>query len=99
PHETAVANTVHPLACSYYLEWLTNRIESEAKAYFDKLDEMGGMVQAIQRGFPQSEIHVVAVAYQKETDNRERVIVGVNAYTEPEERRLRILKINGEVER
>src|SRR2546425_606842 len=97
--ESGVANTVDPLAGSYYLEWLTNRMESEAKAYFDKLDEMGGMVQAIQRGFPQSEIHGAAVAYQKETDNRERVIVGVNAYTEPEERRLRILKIKGEVEK
>src|SRR5215468_3055961 len=98
-HETGVANTVDPLAGSYYLEWLTNRMESEAKAYFDKLDEMGGMIQAIQRGFPQSEIHRAAVAYQKETDNRKRIIVGVNAYTEPEERRISILKIKREVEK
>jgi methylmalonyl-CoA mutase N-terminal domain/subunit len=98
-HESGVANTVDPLAGSYYLEWLTNRMESEAKAYFDKLDEMGGMIQAIQRGFPQSEIHRAAVAYQKETDNRKRIIVGVNAYTEPEERRISILKIKGEVEK
>ena len=98
-HESGVANTVDPLAGSYYLEWLTNRMESEAKAYFDKLDEMGGMIQAIQRGFPQSEIHRAAVTYQKETDNRKRIIVGVNAYTEPEERRISILKIKGEVEK
>ena len=98
-HESGVANTVDPLAGSYYLEWLTNRMESEAKAYFDKLDEIGGMIQAIQRGFPQSEIHRAAVAYQKETDNRKRIIVGVNAYTEPEERRISILKIKGEVEK
>jgi methylmalonyl-CoA mutase, N-terminal domain len=97
--ESGVANTVDPLAGSYYLEWLTNRMESEAKAYFDKLDEMGGMIQAIQRGFPQGEIHRAAVAYQKETDNRKRIIVGVNAYTEPEERGISILKIKGEVEK
>src|SRR5262250_2059988 len=98
-HETGVADTVDPLGGSYYLEWLTNRMESEAKAYFDKLDEMGGMIQAIQRGFPQSEIHRAAVAYQKETDNQKRIIVGVNAYTEPEKRRISILKIKGEVEK
>jgi methylmalonyl-CoA mutase N-terminal domain/subunit len=98
-HESGVANTVDPLAGSYYLEWLTNRMEAEAKAYFDKLDEMGGMVQAIQRGFPQGEIHRAAVAYQKETDNRERIIVGVNAHTEPKEHRISILKIKGQVEK
>src|ERR671922_1710978 len=97
--ESGVANTVDPLAGSYYLEWLTNRMESEAKAYFDKLDEMGGMIPAIQRGFPQNEIHRAAVAYQKEVDRQERIIVGMNAYTEPEKRRISILKIKGEVEK
>jgi len=98
-HESGVANTADPLGGAYYLESLTNRMESEAKAYFDKLDEMGGMIEAIQRGFPQSEIHRAAVAYQKETDNRERIIVGVNAYAEPEERRVSVLKIKGAVEK
>ena len=70
----------------------------EAKAYFDRLDEMGGMIEAIQRGFPQSEIHHAAVAYQKEVDERKRIIVGVNAYTDPEERPISTLKIKGEVE-
>jgi methylmalonyl-CoA mutase N-terminal domain/subunit len=97
--ESGVVNTVDPLAGSYYLEWLTSRMESEAKAYFDRLDEMGGMIQAIQRGFPQSEIHRAAVAYQKEVDDRKRIIVGVNAYTEPEERRISTLKIKAEVEK
>ena len=96
--ESGVGNTVDPLGGSYYLEWLTNRMESEAKAYFEKLDEMGGMIRAIERGFPQSEIHRAAVAYQKEVDERERVIVGVNAYTEPGEHRIPILKIKREVE-
>ena len=98
-HESGVANTADPLGGAYYLESLTNRMESEAKAYFDKLDEMGGMIEAIQRGFPQSEIHRAAVAYQKETDNRERIIVGVNVYAEPEERRVSVLKIKGAVEK
>ena len=98
-HEAGVANTADPLGGAYYLESLTNRMESEAKAYFDKLDEMGGMIEAIQRGFPQSEIHRAAFAYQKEVDRQERIIVGMNAYTEPEERHLSILKIKAEVEK
>jgi methylmalonyl-CoA mutase N-terminal domain/subunit len=98
-HEAGVANTADPLGGAYYLESLTNRMESEAKAYFDKLDEMGGMVEAIQRGFPQSEIHRAALAYQKEVDRQERIIVGMNAYTEPEERHVSILKIKADVEK
>lgn len=98
-HESGVTNTVDPLAGSYYVESLTNRLEAEAKAYFDKLDEMGGMVQAIERGFPQGEIHRAALAYQKEVDRNDRIIVGVNAFTEPEEQRVRILKIKGGVEK
>jgi methylmalonyl-CoA mutase N-terminal domain/subunit len=98
-HESDVTFTVDPLAGSYYVEWLTNRMEAEAKAYFDKLDEIGGMVAAIERGFPQSEIHRAALAYQREVDARERIIVGVNAFTDPEERRVPILKIKGGVEK
>ncbi|MGH7827531.1 MAG: acyl-CoA mutase large subunit family protein [Candidatus Binatia bacterium] len=98
-HETDVAFAVDPLGGSYYLEWLTKRMEDEAKGYFDKLDEMGGMVSAIERGFPQSEIHRAALAYQKEVDARERIIVGVNAFTEPEEVRVPILKIKEGVEK
>jgi methylmalonyl-CoA mutase N-terminal domain/subunit len=97
-HESGVTNTVDPLGGSYYVEWLTNRMEVEAKAYFDKLDEMGGMVRAIQIGFPQNEIHRAAVAYQKDVESRERIVIGVNAYTEPEERPIKILKIKGTVE-
>ena len=98
-HESGVVNTVDPLGGSYYLEWLTNRMEAEAKSYFDKLDAMGGMIPAIQRGFPQSEIHRAAVVYQKELEDRKRIIVGVNAYTEPKEIPIPILKIKGEVEK
>jgi methylmalonyl-CoA mutase, N-terminal domain len=98
-YESGVANSVDPLGGSYYLEWLTNRLESEAKAYFAKLDQMGGMIRAIERGFPQNEIHRAALEYQKEVDGRERIIVGVNGYTDPEERPVRILKIKEAVEK
>jgi len=98
-HETGVTDTVDPLGGSYYLEWLTDRLEAEAKIYFDKLDEVGGMIRAIELGYPQNEIHRAAVAYQKEVDARERLIVGVNAFTEAKAAPMRILRIKPEVER
>ena len=98
-HETGVTDTADPLGGSYYLEWLTDRLEAEARSYFDKLDEMGGMVRAIELGFPQNEIHSAALGYQKEIDAGERLIVGVNAFTEPEKGRMKILRIKEAVER
>jgi methylmalonyl-CoA mutase N-terminal domain/subunit len=97
-HESGVTHTVDPLGGSYYVEWLTNKMEAEAKQYIDKLDALGGMVPAIESGFPQGEIHRAAVAYQKEVDSRERIIVGLNSFVEPEKRRVSILKVKGEVE-
>ncbi len=98
-HESGVAETVDPLGGSYYVEWLTRKMETEAVAYFEKLDAMGGMVSAIQRGFPQSEIHGAAIAYQREMDAGERIVVGVNAFTEKEKRKVATLKIKDEVEK
>jgi methylmalonyl-CoA mutase N-terminal domain/subunit len=98
-HETGVTDTVDPLGGSYYLEWLTDRLEAEAKNYFDKLDEMGGMIRAIELGFPQNEIHRAALTYQKEVDAGERLIVGVNAFTEPKAAPMKILRIKDAVER
>ncbi len=98
-HESGVTHTVDPLGGSYYLEWLTNRMESGAKNYFDRLDEMGGMVRAIEIGFPQNEIHRAALNYQKEVEAKERIIVGVNRYTEDDKRPLKILRIKGATER
>jgi methylmalonyl-CoA mutase N-terminal domain/subunit len=98
-HESGVTDTADPLGGSYYLEWLTDKMESEAKNYFDKLDAMGGMVPAIERGFPQGEIHRAAVSYQKEVDARERIIVGVNSFVEPEKSRVSILKVKDAVEK
>jgi methylmalonyl-CoA mutase N-terminal domain/subunit len=98
-HESGVTHTVDPVGGSYYLEWLTNRLESEALGYFTKLDEMGGMIRAIEIGYPQSEIHREALAYQKEIDSGERTIVGVNAFTEPERAPVKTLRIGPVVER
>jgi methylmalonyl-CoA mutase N-terminal domain/subunit len=98
-HESGVAQTADPLGGSYYIEWLTNRMEAGAKAYFDKLDGMGGMVAAIERGFPQGEIHRAAFAYQKQVEDGKRIIVGVNAFTETDKRPVPFLKIKEEVEK
>ena len=73
-------NTVDPLGGSYYLESLTEKMEHEALEYFRKIDTMGGMVAAIEKGFPQREIHDSAYQYQKAVERGDQVIVGVNKY-------------------
>jgi methylmalonyl-CoA mutase N-terminal domain/subunit len=78
--ETGVANTVDPLAGSYFLEALTRRIEEQAWEYIRKIDGMGGMLAAIDRGYPQAEVAQAAYTYQKQVDSGERVVVGVNKY-------------------
>ena len=98
-HESGVTNTVDPLGGSYYVESLTNRLEEGALEYFRRLDEMGGMVKAIERGFPQREILEASLRYQREVERKERSIVGVNEYAEPDEQRVPILKIGPEVEK
>ena len=79
-HETGVTNTIDPLAGSYFVESLTDRMEEAAYAYFARIDELGGMVEAIERGFPQREIADAAFRYQREVDEGRRIVVGVNAY-------------------
>ena len=83
--ETGVVNTVDPLGGSYYLEALTDKMEEEALNYFRKIDAMGGMVSAIEKGFPQREIQDSAYQYQKAVERGEQVIVGVNKYTMTDE--------------
>jgi methylmalonyl-CoA mutase N-terminal domain/subunit len=78
--ETGVANTIDPLAGSYFVEALTRQIEELVWEYIRKIDEMGGMVAAIERGYPQAEIAEAAYKYQKQIDSGEKVIVGVNKY-------------------
>ncbi len=96
--ESGVTNSVDPLGGSYYVEALTNRLEEAAQDYFCQLDNMGGMVRAIEQGFPQREILDASQRYQREVERKERIIVGVNEYVEPEERAISILKIGQEVE-
>lgn len=96
--ESGVTNSVDPLGGSYYVEALTNRLEEAAQDYFRQLDNMGGMVRAIEQGFPQREILDASQRYQRELERKERIIVGVNEYVEPEERAISILKIGQEVE-
>jgi len=78
--ETGVANTIDPLAGSYFVEALTHQMEEHAWEYIRKIDEMGGMVAAIERGFPQAEIADSAYKYQKQIDSCEKAVVGVNKY-------------------
>jgi methylmalonyl-CoA mutase N-terminal domain/subunit len=98
-HESGVTNVVDPLGGSYYLEALTNQMEAAASAYFRKLDELGGMIPAIETGFPQREIREAAWQYQREIERKERVIVGVNEYVMEEEEPLDILVIDPAVEK
>ena len=78
--ETGVGNTIDPLAGSYFVEALTRQVEEQAWEYIRKIDDMGGMVAAIERGYPQSEIADSAYKYQKQIDSGDKVIVGVNKY-------------------
>jgi len=98
-HESGVPDTVDPLGGSYYVESLTNRLEEAALDYFRQLDDMGGMVNAIERGFPQREILDASQRYQRDVERGERTIVGISDYREEEQRPLSTLKIGPEVER
>ena len=79
-HESGVVNTADPLGGSYFVEKLTNDIEAEALEYFRKIDAMGGMVAAVERGFPQREIQEAAFQFQQAVERKEKIIVGVNEY-------------------
>jgi methylmalonyl-CoA mutase, N-terminal domain len=97
-HETGVVNTVDPLGGSYYVEELTNRIEAQAYEYFDRIEKLGGMVEAIKQNFPQREIADAAFRYQEEVERGERVVVGVNRYQLDDETPLEILKVDAALE-
>jgi methylmalonyl-CoA mutase N-terminal domain/subunit len=97
--ETGVPNTIDPLGGSYFVEALTDRMEALAYEYFDKIDRLGGMVEAVKQGFPQREIADAAYAHQCEVDSGERVVVGINGYTEGGDGELEILRIDPALER
>jgi methylmalonyl-CoA mutase N-terminal domain/subunit len=96
--ESGVANTVDPLGGSYFVEHLTSKIEAEAMQYIRKIYDFGGMIEAIEEGFPQKEIATSAYRYQQQLDRKEKVIVGVNKYTDDDETDIPILKIEQEKE-
>jgi methylmalonyl-CoA mutase N-terminal domain/subunit len=98
-HETGVTNTIDPLGGSYFVEALTDRMEDAAYAYFVKIDELGGMVDAIEQNYPQREIAEASFRLQEEIERGQRIVVGVNRYQQHDERQLEILRIPPELER
>jgi methylmalonyl-CoA mutase N-terminal domain/subunit len=95
--ETGVINSIDPLAGSYQVETMTNEIEEKAWEYIEKIDEMGGMLTAIEKGFPQTEIANAAYRFQLQFDRGDKVMVGVNKYSSDEETTLETLKIDESV--
>ncbi|GAB4330730.1 MAG: hypothetical protein Kow0099_01470 [Candidatus Abyssubacteria bacterium] len=98
-YESGAANTIDPLAGSYFVESLTNKMEQGAYEYFEKIEKLGGVIKAIELGFFQKEIAEAAKRYQREIENKERIIVGVNEFTQGNESvELTLLKIDPRVE-
>jgi methylmalonyl-CoA mutase, N-terminal domain len=98
-HETGVTNTIDPLGGSYYVEALTDRMEEAAYAYFAKIDELGGMVDAIKQNFPQREIADASFQLQEEIERGQRIVAGVNRYETLDDAQTEILRIPPELER
>jgi methylmalonyl-CoA mutase N-terminal domain/subunit len=96
--ETGVTNTIDPMGGSYAVEALTDRIEREATDYIGKIDAMGGMVRAIETGYPQREIAEAAFHFQRQLEKNLKTIVGVNKYSIPEEIPIETLKIDPAIE-
>src|SRR6202451_3046996 len=98
-YESGAAQTIDPLAGSYYVESLTNQIESNATGYLEEIDAMGGVLKAIERGYVQQEIQNAAYEYQQQVDRAEAVVVGVNRFTVEEEKPIPTLHIDESLER
>jgi methylmalonyl-CoA mutase N-terminal domain/subunit len=98
-HETGVTNTIDPLGGSYFVETLTDEMERAAYEYFSRIDELGGMVEAIKKNFPQREIADASFRYQQEVDAKQRIVVGVNEYVQSDDEEIPILRIDPEMER
>ncbi len=97
--ESGVTHSADPMAGSYYLEWLTDRLEREALEYIERIDAMGGMVDAVEAGYPQREISTSAYRLQQEIDSGERVVVGVNRYQQEEEVPIPTLRVDDRVQK
>ncbi len=98
-HETGVANTADPLGGSYFVEALTDRMEQRCYEYFEKIEQLGGMVEAVKRNYPQREIADAAFELQQEIDAGERVVVGVNRYQQEDEAPIPTLRVDPALER
>jgi methylmalonyl-CoA mutase N-terminal domain/subunit len=98
-YETGVTNTVDPVGGSYFVEALTRQMEQHARQYFDRIEQQGGMIEAIERGFFRREIADAAFAYQREVDARRKILVGVNAFREAEDKPIETLSIDEAVEK
>jgi methylmalonyl-CoA mutase N-terminal domain/subunit len=98
-YESGVTETPDPLGGSYFVEALTDKIEAEALSYIKRIDEMGGIIQAVERGYPQKEIADSAYKFQQQVERGERVIVGVNKFQTDEEITIPVLMIDPEIER
>jgi methylmalonyl-CoA mutase, N-terminal domain len=97
-YESGVADTIDPLAGSYYLEQLTDAIETQALVYLEKIDEIGGSLMAIEQGFMQREIQTAAYTYQKEVEVKKQIVVGVNQFQQSETLQLEALKVDPALE-
>jgi methylmalonyl-CoA mutase N-terminal domain/subunit len=97
--ETGVADVIDPLGGSYYLEWLTNEMEEQAYRYFEKIEQLGGVLEAIKQGYLQREIANTSYTKSKQMENGNKFVVGVNKYSVDEEKPIRFLKVNREVQR
>lgn len=98
-HESGVADTVDPFAGSYAVEEITNQLEELARDYIQKIDDMGGMLKAIENGYPQREIQEAAFIYQKAVEKQEEIVVGVNKFRIEENETIPILKVDEKIER
>jgi methylmalonyl-CoA mutase N-terminal domain/subunit len=97
-HETGVVNTIDPLGGSYYLEQLTSELERQAYDYFERIEELGGVIPAIEQNFQQREIAEASFRYQSEVERGERIVVGVNRYEQEDEQPIEILRIDPALE-
>jgi methylmalonyl-CoA mutase N-terminal domain/subunit len=97
--ESGVTNTIDPLAGSYFVEWMTDRMEEEAMGYIRKIDELGGMVEAVERGYPQREIAASAYRLQQQLESGEKTLVGVNKYVQDEQPDIPTLRVDESIQK
>ena len=97
--ESGVANTIDPLAGSYFVEWMTNRLEEEAMDYIRKIDDFGGMVEAVEQGYPQREIGASAYRLQQQIESGAQTVVGVNLYEQDEQPKIPTLRVDESIQK